>query len=412
MINIDNLIKIHEIQGISRNTIDREEYIKSFLTENLHLSYTTDEYGNIYVIKGTGKFGYKGIVSHIDTVHSIHEDRIVYRQNDILFAFGYTSNAFTKTYKQVGIGGDDSVGIFLCLQALTDFDDIKVVFYRDEEIGHLGSNASNINFLQDCNFVVEPDRKGSSDFITTSAGIKMCSIEFENTIQEILDKYDYKIAVGVSTDVDTLKRKGLNVCCFNISCGYFHPHTDGEMVSIACVQNCYDLLSELWETHGNTRFEHKYTAPVYNAFSTVTKFIQSKLGFLKKNYDNNSFYTDPNLSDFKPITKYSTYYKYTGSYSITLDRDCPICNSQYSLRFLPNENKIYCAGKCNNYIEATPSMLNSITHFDSKSKINFRYLRQSEYWVNANSAEYNNYIQSYIYKYTPSYNYDNEYGDY
>lgn len=404
-INLNNLIKIHEIQGISKNTNDREEYIKTYITDILNLSYITDDYGNIYVTKGLGRNGYKGIVSHIDTVHNIHEDRKVYQHDDILFAFGYVTTFNSKTYKQVGIGGDDSVGIFLCLQALSDFDDIKAVFYKDEEIGKIGSNASDISFLQDCNFVVEPDRKGDSDFITTSSGIKMCSIEFENTIKNILDRYGYSVAIGVSTDVDTLKKKGLDVCCFNISCGYFHPHSDGEFVSISCVQNCYDLLVELWLTHGNTRFEHKYVAPVYN-FTTVSTYIKSKLGFLKKKYNNTDFVKDDELSDFRPITKYSCYYRYTGEYSINLLNVCPICNTKHTLRFLPNEGKVYCVGKCNNYIEPTDSILNSITYTDSRSKTEFRYLKSSDYWVKSDNSEYNTYMKSYIYK-TPAYNYSN-----
>lgn len=410
-IDLNLLIAVHSVQGKSNETEEIEQYIKDYITDVLHLTYTTDTYGNIYVTKGTGRNGYKCIVSHVDTVHDKVEERKVYQQDDILFAFGYDNKSFyNKGYKQVGVGGDDRVGVTLCLQALTDVDDIKAVFYKNEEIGHLGSRASDIDFLSDCNFIVEPDRKGYDDFITTSAGIKMCSVEFENTVKPILDKYSYKVAIGVSTDVDTLKSRGVEVCCFNISCGYFNPHSANEIVSISCVDTCYTLLLDLWEEHGNTRFEHKYIPPVYkNVYNYATK-VARKLGFLKEIYNKESYIQDVKHNDFRPAANWSVYYKYTGAYSITLKHECPVCKGIDTLRFIPNENAIYCVGKCNNFIKDM-SLVNDLVYTDSKSRTEFRYLTQSKEWVKETDSKYSTVTKTYIY--SPSYtsHYD-DYPDY
>lgn len=94
------------------------------LQSTVKLKINTDDYGNIYVTKGVAN-SYPCIVSHVDTVHNRVLGRRVYQQNDILFAFSDVEK------KQVGIGGDDIVGVFTCMQALLDFDILKVVFYRD-----------------------------------------------------------------------------------------------------------------------------------------------------------------------------------------------------------------------------------------------------------------------------------------
>ena len=61
---------------------------------------------------------------------------------------------------------------------MREFDNIKSVFFRFEETGMNGSSNANMDFFEDCNFVVQCDRKGSTDFITHTNGIKTASTEF------------------------------------------------------------------------------------------------------------------------------------------------------------------------------------------------------------------------------------------
>lgn len=156
---------------------------------------------------------------------------------------------------------DDKVGIFVNLQALLDFDNIKAVFYRNEEIGHLGSKfsiAHERSFYDDCNFILQCDRKGNTDFLAASGGWILCSEEFKTSVKPFTDKYGFDINNnGVSTDVDTLVEKGIGVSCANISSGYFNPHTDSEIISVKDVGTTYSLVYDIIENLGNTKFEHE-----------------------------------------------------------------------------------------------------------------------------------------------------------
>lgn len=343
-LNKNLLVDLVSIQSTSNDDIEILNYIKTFVSNLASIETKEDDFGNFYCTKGTGKNGYKCIVSHVDTVHDIVQDRAVYEFNDIIFAYG--SKVLSKgtkweshTFKQVGIGGDNRCGIYICLQMLYYFDDIKVVFFRKEEVGRLGSRASDLSFFNDCNFIIQPDRKGNSDFITTSAGVKMASPEFVTTVSEELNKYNYKEAIGVATDVDVLKSRGVNVCCVNVSCGYYDAHTDNEYINLLDLTNCENLVFDLFTIHGNTRFEHTYTAPVYNYTNnyhynrTVDKkwnYITHKL-FGRKNY----------IEDTHFLLDLSTPIKYNGC--------CPDCGENH-LYFLPTEEMFYCTGSCNDYI--------------------------------------------------------------
>src|SRR5690554_1113638 len=220
----------------------------------------SDSYGNIYITKGKTD-NYPCVVAHLDTVHAIVPNYRVYQQNDILFAF---SDA-TKT--QVGIGGDDKVGIFVALQALLDIPNIKVVLFRNKEIGRIGSRFSINNcsdFYKDCNFILQCDRKGNYDFLTKSAGVKMTSAEFENAVAPLLKKYDFiSSEAGIATDVDVLVENGVGVCAANISSGYYSPHTDKETVSVYNIGRAYSLVYDICDTFKNKKFLYKYVKPVH-----------------------------------------------------------------------------------------------------------------------------------------------------
>jgi len=134
-ISIPLLSSTLAVQTESKDDQRMIDFIKNEL-KKLKVKIQTDKYGNIYVTKGTANT-YPCIVSHTDTVHSVIPDYLykgseeqtkgftLYRAGDILFAFSEVK------VQQVGIGGDDKTGVYLCLQALIDMDVLKVVFYRD-----------------------------------------------------------------------------------------------------------------------------------------------------------------------------------------------------------------------------------------------------------------------------------------
>ena len=230
-------------------------------------SYTTDALGNIYAQKGEGK-NFPCVVAHMDTVHPIVEDLAILEAGDKLTGFNRV------TMQQTGIGGDDKVGVFIALECLKRFDHIKAAFFVSEEVGCIGSDAADLDFFKDCRFVLQADRRGSSDFVTNASGVELSSPEFRKAVKPHLTKYGYKESTGAMTDVMTLKQNGLKVSCANFSCGYHRPHSADEYVSVSQVMRCLELFCAIikgcTKTYKHT-YTYKYTPPTLPSYSQTWK---------------------------------------------------------------------------------------------------------------------------------------------
>jgi hypothetical protein len=233
-------------------------YIKQYIS-GIKLRYHTDNFGNIYVTKQTDGSNFIGMVAHTDTVHPIVEELNIFQYKNILYGYGLEKGQ----YGPLGCGGDDKVGVYMCMQALKDLPNIKCVFYRQEEIGCVGSNASDINYLQDCSFVIQCDRKNNNDFITRTNGVDISSREFIDDCKPLMEQYGYKEAIGTSTDVGTIKIKGLKTSCVNLSCGFYRPHMDATYVDINDVQKCYNLIVDMCTKLRQKHYTHEYTPVTY-----------------------------------------------------------------------------------------------------------------------------------------------------
>ena len=203
-------------------------------------SVTCDKPGNIYVTKGVSET-YPCIVAHLDQVQDRHsKDFTTYEAEDIIIGFS------PKRREQQGLGADDKCGIWIGLRCLLEFDAIKLAFFVGEEIGCKGSSAADMDFFTDCRFVIEPDRRESKDLITQIGWQQMCSEEF---LQDTGYKdFGYEVTDGMMTDIETLKERGLNVSCINLSCGYYKPHTDQEFVHKPALRNCLDFVRHIIST--------------------------------------------------------------------------------------------------------------------------------------------------------------------
>jgi len=245
------LINTLGIQSYSYETKRMESYILSF-AEGLGLDIIYDD-GNIYITKGEADT-YPCIVSHTDSVHKIIDDKAFTIIANDEYAIGFNRDLMLPS----GCGGDDKVGIAICLQALLDFDCIKVAFFRDEEVGCVGSGFANLEWFADCRFVLQCDRRGNSDFIDNIYGTELQSKSFKKDVRKILNKYGYTPTSGMLTDVYTLKESGLNLSVANISCGYYNPHDDNEIVVFQDVYNCYALVCDIISNMNKT-YTHKAT---------------------------------------------------------------------------------------------------------------------------------------------------------
>jgi len=264
------LTKVLTLQGNDKDESQIKNFIKEFIKKEKLDVILTEENDNIYVTKGSSKL-YPCVVSHMDQVHQIHRDYQIFECDDQLFAYS------SSNMSQVGIGGDDLVGVYICLQLLKDLSNVKAVFFTKEEVGCVGSNNANMSFFNDCTLVLQADRRGNTGLVTNAAGIELCSNEYLEHIGDILDIHQYKAINGSVTDVRALKLKGLDICCNNIECGYYSPHTDNEIVVISDVESCYNLMYDIITKCSNKRWLHTYIKPEnkYNSIQSFTK-INSK----------------------------------------------------------------------------------------------------------------------------------------
>ncbi len=288
-IQIKLLKKILSIQTSSEDDTRLIKYITDFLS-SIKLPYFKDDYGNIYVIKGKSD-KYPCVVSHVDTVHDILNFVKIFQSDEILFAFNKIKG------KQCGIGGDDKVGVFLALQLLlnSDIKELKVVFYRKEEGGRLGSKYSILNnkdFYKDCNYVIQCDRYGRHDLINKIGFHKIASDEFLNDIDHIMKKYNYKTYNGISTDVLSLYEGKIGISCVNVSCGYYLHHTDHEVVNIDDVENTYlfvlDIIKEIKKKYIH-RYDDSLESMNYSTINTKYFFIKKHNRYHIKGYKDNIF---------------------------------------------------------------------------------------------------------------------------
>lgn len=280
-----DFLSILETQAKTLHTEEMMLEIERQLEGIPHISSEKDEYGNLYVTKGTlaKNEKYPAFVSHTDTVHNLYEDFHVIRSP----RGNYT--AFTEDddeYMQVGVGGDDKCGIILCLELLHRLKKVKVAFFLDEEQGCKGSNAGNLSFFDDCRYAIQIDRKGRHDIITTGSGTQLCSEEFKELLNTIGKKYSYSATIGMSTDVVTLKNRGLGISACNLSCGYYNPHTKQEYINENDLLNCLEFCLAIAKI--KTVYPHTKPVTAVTKYPTTTSYssYQSKecIGCNKKLY--------------------------------------------------------------------------------------------------------------------------------
>lgn len=208
-----------------------------------------DAHDNLYVTKGKAEF-FPCVVSHTDTVHDIYKGYEVIERRGNLFGF------CSEKMEQVGVGGDDKVGVWICLEMLKKFDNIKICFFSQEEIGCVGSSMADKNFFKDVGFALECDRKGNKDFVQTSSGVKMFDDKFKKKIMPVLKKFGYSVTDGGLTDVHEISQD-MDISCANMSCGYYNPHSSREYVNIKDAINTCRMVSKLIELLGEKQYYHK-----------------------------------------------------------------------------------------------------------------------------------------------------------
>lgn len=248
--NTKTLYQLLGTESESGNTRMMTELVTQ-LCESLGATVTRDVVGNLYAVKGSAET-YPCVVAHLDTVHNITGNGI-----ELFLSGDYIFGMDPETVTQVGVGGDDKCGIYAALYCLEHCDNIKAAFFQDEETGCEGSSACNLKFFKDCRFVLQADRRGTSDFVTDISG-PLASKKFISHVSPLLKKYGYKTCSGAMTDVMQLRDDDVGVSVANMSAGYFNPHTHTECVSLAALNNASNLMLEICRTMTE---QYKFIAP-------------------------------------------------------------------------------------------------------------------------------------------------------
>ena len=133
---------------------------------------------------------------------------------------------------------------------------IKCAFFHSEEWGCIGSSAADMDWFKDVGYCFQADRRGAFDFINNIFS-NLYSKKFSKRISPILKHYGYSEKSGSITDVGQLAENGIGVCVANMSCGYYNPHTDEEIVEFYDSNNCLDMISMLVAELGCSKYEYK-----------------------------------------------------------------------------------------------------------------------------------------------------------
>ena len=234
-----------EVQIEFRNWLN-EYILNNYDNVKTHL----DEYGNLYVEKGSAETT-NCVVAHLDINQRTKSDNI-----EILKVGEWILGIDKDTGLQIGLGHDDKAGVYFALQALYKFDNIKLFFPLDEEVGCVGSKNCNPTFFENVGFMVQLDRRGYTDISNYTNGNDVVTKETEEELDEVCTKYGYKFTRCVSTDVGYLVGV-LDIQGVNISCGYYDEHSDKEVLNIYDYDNAEAFAISVLQVTNGKRYEIK-----------------------------------------------------------------------------------------------------------------------------------------------------------
>ena len=75
------------------------------------------------------------------------------------------------------------------------------------------------------------------------------------------------------TDISQLKKK-IDVCCINMSCGYYNMHSNQEFVSIEDVENAITAGLNMVKELGYKKYKYEYKPIVYTPQTVMNSLLQ------------------------------------------------------------------------------------------------------------------------------------------
>lgn len=225
------------IQGVSGKEIRVSNYLLKELSNLKYNFLRLDEYGNIHmeVNVGNGEGAIVHLNSHMDTVSGVREDKVINNDSGV-----YT--AMLPDGTRGILGADDRAGIATILTILffppTFNGKFRVSFYKEEEIGCVGSTNSDKSVLKDVDLAITFDRRGNSDIVVGCWGQAFASNAVADWLESVSNEngFGFSATEGGISDACTVSEQGVN--SVNLSVGYYNEHTTSE----------YLVFSELYNT--------------------------------------------------------------------------------------------------------------------------------------------------------------------
>jgi tripeptide aminopeptidase len=287
-----NINKFKELLSVPSKTYQEEdmvEYLCNELDTIPGVSYYRDDMMNIYATKGKLNEGeyYPMFISHTDTVHQ-KVDKIIVKEENLIrpntFGKSFSNDevsclkAYTEDGNPTGIGGDDKCGIFICLELLKSLDKVKIGLFVSEETGCHGSSKCDENFLQDVGYITQYDAPGNHLISEICSGVRLFERDsefFNIVIPTIENAFGNEMLVQSHpyTDISQLKKK-IDVCCINMSCGYYNMHTNQEFVSIEDVENAITAGLNMVKELGLKKYKYEYKPIVYTPQTVMNSLLQ------------------------------------------------------------------------------------------------------------------------------------------
>tara|TARA_R110000851_G_scaffold330328_3_gene503054 strand:- start:1019 stop:2206 length:1188 start_codon:yes stop_codon:yes gene_type:complete len=344
---LKRLKDVMSVQTTSYGTKMMNYYIIDFVKDIPNCVLYKNQ-GNLYVTRGQADL-YPCVVAHTDTVHDIHDEFHVKRHKDVLYAIN-------QDYRRVGIGGDDKVGIFVALEVLLSNPICKVAFFRDEEVGCVGSTLADMEFFDDVSLVMQCDRQGYKDFVSNIFYTDLYDSKFREAVNPILSLHGKVESDGGLTDVYQLTENGLGVACANMSCGYYDPHSDNEYIVISEVYSTCNLVKDIVTSLGDVKWEisqierNSYSGGRYNQTSYQSTSSRSSY----RRYGGGSEASDAyeNFSDVEDLREESTVDKEDTSWQDNYKvhgASCTQCDSHSNVCFDDSVDLYWCFG-CQDYV--------------------------------------------------------------
>jgi putative aminopeptidase FrvX len=275
MIRIDRLVEVLSIPTFYGKENLMREYLIKILNEK-NIDNYVDEYGNVYATKGSAEY-FPCVVAHIDTVHEITDFEVI-EEN-------YSLSAIKPNGEPTGIGGDNKAGVFVCLELLDHFDNIKAAFFVSEEVGCLGSTLSDAKFFDNVGYALQFDAPGDNWVTYYCDGVKLFNkdSDFFDKVRPILEDSlrDFTVdnlGYHPYTDVSAL-RKLYNFSCLNYSVGYYNMHSIYEYVLINDVDNCLKTAQKLISVLGEQLY---YMENDKDSYKINKKMIAERLERYRK----------------------------------------------------------------------------------------------------------------------------------